>query len=77
MKKTGKCPKCESTDVMKAAALDFNDGVAHTNLTVATYRNPAAFVFTGEQRTILTACVCGQCGFTEFYADSPENLKMP
>lgn len=78
MKQTGKCPKCSSADVIAdAKAIDRGEGNAESELSVATFRNPSAFIFKGKQRSTLSAWVCGSCGFVEFYADHPEALQLP
>jgi len=43
---------------------------------LATYRNPTSFLFKGEQSTAMTAWVCADCGYVEFYADDPKALKV-
>lgn len=76
MKRTGKCPKCDSTNVLAdATAIDRSRNSNQTELTVATFRNPDAVLFKGQQSTSVSAWVCLECGFVEFYADSPQTLK--
>ena len=52
---------------------------AHMNtqqeLTVATYRNPQALIFKGQMSSTVSAWVCAECGYLEFYADAPEKLR--
>ena len=77
MKRTNKCPKCGSSDVIAdAKAIDRSHQSNQTELTVATFRKPDAVLFTGQQVTTLSAWVCAECGFVEFYADSPKALKI-
>ena len=80
MKRTNKCPKCASSDVIAdAKAIDRSYGSygsTQTELTVATFRKPEAVLFKGQQNTTLSAWVCAECGFVEFYADSPKTLKV-
>jgi predicted nucleic-acid-binding Zn-ribbon protein len=76
MKRTNKCPKCGSSDVIAdATAIDRSRNFNQT-LTVATFRKPDAVIFKGQQETALSAWVCAECGFVEFYADSPKTLKI-
>ena len=81
MKRTNKCPKCGSSDVIpdvKAIDRTYGGyGSTQTELTVATFRKPDAVILKGQQETTLSAWVCGECGFVEFYADSPKTLKIP
>jgi predicted nucleic-acid-binding Zn-ribbon protein len=74
MKRTKRCPKCGSSDVIAdAKACDKGDG---GDLTVATFRKPDAAVFKGQVTTTLSAWVCADCGYVELYADEPKKLKV-
>jgi len=74
MKRTNKCPKCGSSDVIAdAKAIDKGD---NGHLTVATFRKPGAVVFKGQVTTTLSAWVCADCGYLELYADDPKKLKL-
>jgi predicted nucleic-acid-binding Zn-ribbon protein len=77
MKRTNKCPKCSSCDVIKdAKAIDRSDNGVEMELSVATYSKPEAFLFKGKLITTLSAWVCADCGYVEFYADSPQSIKI-
>jgi predicted nucleic-acid-binding Zn-ribbon protein len=77
MKTNNKCPKCGSTDVIAdAKAIDRGHGDRESELSVATFRHPEAFLFKGKQRTALSAWVCVGCGYVEFYADTPAVLNL-
>ncbi len=71
--KKGSCPKCGSTKVIAdATVLDrspYND-----KLTVQTDTRPLAILFKGTRKSHLSAWVCGECGYTELYAETPETL---
>jgi len=74
MKRTNKCPKCDSSDVIAdAKAIDRADNGA---LSVATFRKPGAVVFKGQLTTTLSAWVCADCGYLELYADDPKSIKV-
>jgi predicted nucleic-acid-binding Zn-ribbon protein len=76
MKRTNKCPKCGSSDVIgDAKAIDRYEYGAQAELSVATFRKPQAFLFKGKKTTSLSAWVCADCGFVELYADSPREIK--
>lgn len=78
MKQTGKCPKCGGADIaVDAKAIDRGDSNVQREMSVATFRQPQAFIFKGKQETTVSAWVCIDCGYIEFYADSPEVLKLP
>ncbi len=78
MKRTGKCPKCGSTEILAdAKAIDRGDGNWQADFTVATFGKPEALIFKEKHTGTVSAWVCAQCGFTEFYADSPGSLRSP
>jgi predicted nucleic-acid-binding Zn-ribbon protein len=78
MKSTSKCPKCGSTEIIAdAKAIDRGHADCQKELTVATFRKPEALIFKQKHTSTISAWVCGQCGFVEFYADSPSPLKVP
>ncbi len=35
---------------------------------------PEALVFKSANRSVLTASVCGKCGYTEFYVEDPASI---
>lgn len=76
MKSSHKCPKCGTSNIIEdAKAIDrghLNSEAA--DLSVATFRTPEAFVFKGKLSTSLSAWVCAECGYVEFYADTPKHL---
>ena len=51
------------------------DYSAEHDLSVATFREPKAWVFKGRAMTTVSAWVCGTCGFIELYADDPGSIK--
>jgi ribosomal protein S27AE len=74
MKHTKKCPKCGSGDIIaEARGYNRND---FSYLSVVTFLNPKAFMRKRPLATTLSAWVCGNCGFVEFYADSPQSIKI-
>lgn len=78
MKKTGKCPKCGSEEVIAdVKAIDYYTEGSQCELSVGVYRKPEAFIFKDQRRSTLSAWVCGACGYVEFYADSPRTIKVP
>ena len=75
MKRSNKCPKCGSADVIShATAVDSNQPMGQ--FTVATFRKPDAILFKGRQASTISAWICADCGFVELYADSPKDLKL-
>lgn len=77
MKQSGKCPKCGSSDIIvNAKAVDHGHGNTERNMTVAVFRNPEALLFKGKEYTNVSAWVCAECGFVEFYADTPSDIRI-
>ena len=63
MKRTNKCPKCGSTDVIAdVTALDRSYYSNQTELTVATFRKPDAILFKGQQSSSVSAWVTFDLG---------------
>ncbi len=74
MKRSGKCPKCGGTHVIPGAkAIDGSN--SQFEMTVAVFRNPDALFFKGKQQSSLVGYICSDCGYTEFYAESPAAFK--
>jgi predicted nucleic-acid-binding Zn-ribbon protein len=77
MKRTGKCPKCGCADIIvDAIAIDRGHANSQKEMTVGTFRNPGAMIFKGLQESTVSAWVCTECGFVEFYADDPKKIKL-
>jgi predicted nucleic-acid-binding Zn-ribbon protein len=78
MKKTGTCPKCGCTEIIAdARAVDRGDGNSVRDMEIFTYRNPEAIIFKEKQMTSVSAWVCSDCGYVEYYADNPAHIKLP
>ncbi len=78
MKQTGKCLKCNSTDLIADGVVPVAQHASpNTEMTVATFKRPEAIIFKGERETNVSAWVCCQCGYLELYADKPKNLRQP
>ena len=77
MKTTETCPKCGSKNIIAdAKAVDRGDGNLQKEKMIATFRDPDAMFFKGKQSTTVSAWVCVECGYTEFYADNPRALVL-
>lgn len=77
MKRTNTCPKCGSSNVIAdAKAIDRAHYNAVTELSVGTFRKPEALLLKGQLTSTLSAWVCADCGYVEFYADSPMSIKI-
>ena len=77
MKKTGKCPKCGSTEVIvDAKVCDRGEGDSVGEMKIATFQKPNALIFKQKQETPVSAWVCVPCGFVELYADDSRRIKI-
>jgi predicted nucleic-acid-binding Zn-ribbon protein len=74
MKASSKCPKCGSTDIIANAKVNLS---GMRELTVTSYAKPDAMVFKDETSSAVSAWVCRQCGYVEFYANHPRVLRGP
>jgi predicted nucleic-acid-binding Zn-ribbon protein len=73
--KNGICPKCQGTVIVQGVrVLDRGHGNTVRDLSVAVYAKPDAWMFRGEVKGELWACVCGVCGYTELYATNLDEL---
>jgi len=70
-----KCPDCNSEKIIKnAKAIDRGEGNMNLNFSVAVDESPEAFIFKQTVYSEVDADICGECGFIQFYAKSPEVL---
>ena len=76
MKRTNKCPKCGSSDIIADARATSRTAFGEPELLAATYRKPEAVLFKGELATTLSAWLCADCGYVELYADAPRAIKL-
>ena len=69
MKRTDQCPKCDSTNIIAdAKVIDRGHLNCEMSLTLAIFRDPDAAFSKGQLETQVSAWVCADCGFVEFYA---------
>ena len=73
MKRSGRCPKCGSSELIPDAMIVEQAHVTRP-IPVLIYRNPDALVFKGAHREPLAGVACGECGFVEFYVSDPASL---
>jgi predicted nucleic-acid-binding Zn-ribbon protein len=76
MPENDRCPKCGSEDLFpQVRIVDFAHGnYDKRSLKVEIVENPEAWVFKGIHQGVLTATICGQCGFAELYVRDPQEL---
>ena len=70
------CLKCKSDKIIpRLRIMDRGQYGSDTgDLSVVAYKDPDALVFRGACEGALFASVCGECGFTELYAENPREL---
>lgn len=69
------CAKCSSDKIIpKARIIDKGDSNIASNLQVIIDENPDALLFKGRISSSLFAKICGNCGFTEVYAQDHQAL---
>jgi hypothetical protein len=69
------CAKCHSDKlIFDAMAVDRGDYNAEGNFSLAIDEKPAALIFKQRIRSNVSAVVCGDCGYIEFYAEHPDAL---
>jgi predicted nucleic-acid-binding Zn-ribbon protein len=77
MKRTGKCPKCGSTQIIgDVKAVDRGHHHAEFDMSLATFAKPNAILFKGKRTTDVSAWVCADCGFVELYAEYPQAIRI-
>ena len=68
------CDRCGSTRIIpRARVIDRSDGNG-ANVRVSVKRKRDALFFTAEERVETFARICGECGFTELFAEDPAAL---
>jgi hypothetical protein len=71
-----RCAKCGSARIVPRATI-WDRGEAQMparSLTAYVYANPDALIFKGTTYATLYARICGDCGYTEIYADGAADL---
>ena len=71
VKTSGQCPKCGSKKLVIDAKVTSGD---MSGISVSVVRKPDAMIFKNWQFCPVSACVCGSCGYVEFYAKDPQLL---
>lgn len=75
MKKTGKCPKCESRNLLGNVVITEVGQMNYTFfLRIRIPRRPKAIFFPKPVERPLLAWVCTDCGYTELYTHDPKAL---
>lgn len=66
-----RCPKCNSDRMMDGA---YVAGTTQTRVVVGVDEHPDRGPLPRAVSTQIHASICGQCGFTELYANQPQEL---
>ena len=72
MSNLGRCSKCGSDN--QIPHVHIHGGFHARSLKVEIVENPKAWLDKGIHEGILTATVCGKCGFAELYVNNPAEL---
>lgn len=71
----GTCPKCKSVKILpNVRVIDRNGDYQDKNLSVRLELKPGALLFKGAETFDLSACICGECGYTELFVENPTEL---
>lgn len=71
----GRCPQCDSRRLVTDVQLQRRGGgVINSLMRLVAFAKPENWLFKGKAESELRACVCGDCGFTHFYAADPDAL---
>jgi predicted nucleic-acid-binding Zn-ribbon protein len=72
------CLRCNSEKVIPKVVVEMKPSAFGQNgfidFQLAVDGDPDAFIFRERERSDVSARVCGDCGFTEFYATKAQNL---
>lgn len=76
MKKTGKCPKCESKNLLGNVPIDDYGQLNGSKfpLKVRVFKKPKALIIQKYVERLLLAWICTDCGYTEIYTREPKAL---
>ena len=75
MKKTGKCPKCESRNLLGNVPItDLGHHNSGFPLKIRIDKRPNAILFPKPVARPLLAWICTDCGYTELYTHDPKAL---
>ncbi len=74
--KDGICPKCHSNKIVSNARVLDRSRRSTYNLTLEVLEKPHALIFKGNVHSTLSAFVCGECGYSELYAEDPKGLWL-
>ncbi|MCB0102405.1 MAG: hypothetical protein H6635_03130 [Anaerolineales bacterium] len=74
--KTGTCPKCGSNEILTNLALKGSDSVQpYVSVTEPEPPNRPFIWVPKFVQSAFHACICGTCGYTEFYAIKHQELN--
>lgn len=68
------CPKCNSDKIVPNAMVLDTGQASHGFLLIAFDEDPNALIFKNRIKSGVKVSVCGECGYLEFYAESPQAI---
>jgi hypothetical protein len=69
-----KCNRCGSTKMVPITGVADQGQYSDGSLKAVVYSNPDAWLFKGPVYARLYARICGECGFTELFAENPQEI---
>jgi ribosomal protein S27AE len=72
--KDKKCPKCGSFKVIPSVPIADNTYGGSVPWSAYITENPKAVLFKETHLFTIRAWICGECGYTELYADEPDKI---
>ena len=68
MKNTYRCPKCQNNQLLEIPRVNDRSGKQDSD-------NPMYLVSTPQRQGLVSAMMCRQCGYTEFYVQDPQSVQ--
>jgi predicted nucleic-acid-binding Zn-ribbon protein len=72
------CSKCKSTRIIPQARIidrvEASTDSGASDLVIVLYDDPDALIFKGKHYGVLSARICGDCGYTELFVSNPKEL---
>jgi predicted nucleic-acid-binding Zn-ribbon protein len=69
-----RCAKCGSDKIVPDAGILDQGQYSDGSLKAKVEKHPSAILFKGQVLSNLIARICGRCGYTELYAERPEDI---
>jgi hypothetical protein len=76
MAKTSVCPKCQSEKIIPQVRIKAGApyGPPAGGVVAVVDENPEAMLMKGSHEYLMSARLCGECGYAEFFVENPHGL---